>query len=345
MSESVIAQSRSSALLELLREQFCSLSTRAALGDGKPALSWQFWSHALHAPLEEFLGRSGKEFRARLVETSYQVAGGKGSCPQKLMILVEILHAGSLIIDDIEDGSELRRGAPALHRLVGVPVAINAGNWLYFWACSLVEQVGVGPHAELAMHRWLNSTLLKCHYGQALDLRLKVSELSQQEVFEVVATATRLKTGCLVELAAVLGAIAAGANRGTVQALADFGRALGIGLQMLDDYGGLTSEHRKPKGFEDLALGRPTWPWAWSSERLEEGEFTELQTLSRKVESGELLPEQLAVPLRLALGAEPRVLIRNQLWTALDRLKRRVKTSQALTTLSAELHHLEQSYG
>ena len=56
--------------------------------------------------------------------------------------MFEIIHAGSMIVDDIEDDSSERRGAPAVHRLHGLPLALNAGNWMYFAPFRLVERAG-----------------------------------------------------------------------------------------------------------------------------------------------------------------------------------------------------------
>ena len=79
----------------------------------------------------------------------------------------------------------------------------------------------------------------------------------------MVHALTRLKTGSLVELAGALGAAAAGGPDHVVQHLGDFGRDVGIGLQMLDDLAGLVDDGRRHKGDEDLRLARVTWPWAW----------------------------------------------------------------------------------
>src|SRR5512142_2931568 len=69
--------------------------------------------------------------------------------PAELIGIVEGLHLGSLIIDDIEDESSTRRGGPTLHRQIGVPNALNAGNWLYFWPALLVPRLKLGPDREL----------------------------------------------------------------------------------------------------------------------------------------------------------------------------------------------------
>ena len=72
----------------------------------------RFWRKALFDPLGEASRRPGKEFRGRLTEIAWALAGGRGPAPVELGAAVEALHLGSLIVDDIEDGSARRRGGP-----------------------------------------------------------------------------------------------------------------------------------------------------------------------------------------------------------------------------------------
>ncbi len=98
------------------------------------------------------------------------MAGGRGEMPQALPLIVEIIHGGSLVIDDVEDDSSLRRGGACLHRLYGVPIAINVGNWMYFWALDLVGGLGLAEERAGALQRALTQGMFRCHFGQALDL-------------------------------------------------------------------------------------------------------------------------------------------------------------------------------
>ena len=168
----------------------------------------RLFEHALFAPLREAALRPGKEFRGRLVGIAWQMCGGPGEVPVELSGCVEALHLGSLIVDDIEDASLSRRGAPALHRVVGLPIALNAGNWLYFFPGVLLSRMRLEPSLELSLRAALERGVIRCHYGQALDLSVRVTELRQREVADIVSAATRLKTGSLMELAAELGALA-----------------------------------------------------------------------------------------------------------------------------------------
>ncbi len=95
------------------------------------------WSKALQLPPDLYPGVGGKRFRATLLQRAFEFAGGEGQPPAMVIDAVEMLHTGSLVIDDFEDDSLTRRQQPALHRVVGPARAVNAGNWMYFRALEL----------------------------------------------------------------------------------------------------------------------------------------------------------------------------------------------------------------
>jgi geranylgeranyl pyrophosphate synthase len=334
------------SLARLIRSEFAEERLARALDLGGEQIPERVWSAALSGPLLELLTRPGKEFRSRLVEVAYQVSSTEPErMPAELPLIVEVLHAGSLIIDDIEDDSAYRRGKPALHLVVGLPLALNAGNWLYFLPHRMVSQMALPCAIELELRRAIDEAVLRCHYGQALDLGARLGSLSQREISDVVSLSTRLKTGSLLELAAELGTVAAGAEPELRRAFAEFGRTYGVALQMLDDVSGLFEERRAHKGHEDLLNARPTWPWAWLAERLDEVSYSRLQHRAREVERRSLHPEQLAKALRKELGSSPYRAIHDTLAQALERLERHVHSRRLLDPLAEEIERLERAYG
>lgn len=345
MNDPSIAVTAQPPLTQLLDDHFSAQNLGQLLGPMAAELEGSVWDDALYRPLADFLQRPGKEFRASLVTTSYALAGGTGPCPAHLPLIVEVLHAGSLIVDDIQDQSAMRRGRPALHVDYGLPVALNAGNWMYFWAFSLVENSALDDAAQLRLYKWMSRTLLSCHHGQGLDLTARVGDLSQTQVPLVVETTTRLKTGSLMELAALLGAVAAGASCAAATELAKFGSSLGVALQMLDDVGGLVSERRAHKGHEDLIHGRPTWPWAWLAQGAQSSTYERLRSMAHAVSQRDLHPELLSQALRSELRGSGRVRVRRHLNEAFSELRSSVGESAALETIEQEIHRLEKSYG
>ena len=344
MNDPSLAEPPPNRLSRLLEAHFSEPALATLLGPESAALG-ELWRRALRGPVHEFVERPSKALRSELVARCYELAGGQGQCPEELGAVVEILHAGSLIIDDIEDASTSRRGGPALHALHGVPLALNVGNWMYFWALGLVPQLPFDERRQLELYRWVHRTLLRCHHGQGLDLIANVYELAQPDVARVVQATTELKTGALMELAAALGALGAGAVPERVNTFAQFGREVGVALQMLDDLSSIVSERRCHKGHEDLRLGRPTWPWAWLSAELPRESYAELQAMGRRVAQSDLHPELLARRLREHLRGSGRVRIRRHVHAAFGRLQQETGASPALSGLRAEVGRMERSYG
>jgi geranylgeranyl pyrophosphate synthase len=298
-----------------------------------PSVSDRVWQVALVGPAATFLARPGKDLRARLVRTGWLLAGGSfGSpLPDAVARVLEILHAGSLIVDDVEDQSEQRRGQPALHRFVGEPLAINTGSWMYFWALAELARLAIPNALDLAV-----AALVRCHQGQALDLAMNVVELDMREVPAVVAATTRLKTGALCRLAVELGALAAGAP---VAAIGEFGEAAGCALQMLDDLGCLASPERRDKAYEDLRTGRPTWAWAWLAGAGDPFVWARLVAQAR---TGEL--SSLADSLVAQVEPTGRAAIRAQLDGALGRV-RSFAPGVLVGAIAADLRRMEKLYG
>lgn len=230
--------------------------------DGVPRA---LWDAALCSPLSDFARRPAGELRSALCRLGWILGGGRGEPPDAVALVIEGLHAGSLIVDDLEDDARERRGAPALHVVHGAPTALNAGNWLYFWALARIAEIPALPARQLHMHRRVIDSLVACHNGQALDLGARPDELERAELPAVCAAITRGKTATLAGLALELGALAAGASPIKVAELGRLGAAIGTALQMSDDLGGLGAE-RRDKGREDLRAARVTWPWAWLAE-------------------------------------------------------------------------------
>ena len=154
-------------------------------------------------PLNDLLSRPSKQFRSKLVGLGFRLAGGEaetlvssgltaGRVLEEFSTLVEALHAGSLIVDDIQDGSRMRRGAPALHVRYGLPVALNAGNWLYFWPLAMLRELGMPAPLELEATRLCLDVLLRAHFGQSIDVGTRIDEVPQDQVESVCRMSIRL---------------------------------------------------------------------------------------------------------------------------------------------------------
>ncbi len=235
---------------------------------------------SLFEPIGDLLSRPSKNFRSALVRAGYLFAretvaqSGARTC-SILSNALEAIHAGSLIIDDIQDGSRERRGSPSLHEKYGLPLALNAGNYLYFQPFAWIESLGLPERTELRIYRLCHEAMLNAHIGQALDLGTKMHLIERADVEEICRNTSRLKTGSLTSLALTCGAAAGGASDSVIERLKKFGENLGIALQRFDDIGNLCLGENDPKRFEDLNLKRPSWAWALAAGRRSSGRSSE----------------------------------------------------------------------
>jgi geranylgeranyl pyrophosphate synthase len=155
MAEQLLLTVGQNALAEQVQHEFDEPRLAKTLDARAEPVHDRHWQAALLGPLLELLERRGKCFRSQLVQIAYDLARDSSTkaMPAQLPLLVEALHAGSLIVDDIEDDSKSRRGEPALHLLVGLPLALNAGNWLYFLPHRLLEELGFEAGGERPRRR------------------------------------------------------------------------------------------------------------------------------------------------------------------------------------------------
>lgn len=299
------------------------------------------WDGAIGEALREFLQRPGKEFRGEVAQLFFGLFDDS-PIPESLPLVVEVLHAGSLIVDDIQDDSPQRRGKLALHRLCGLPIALNAGNWLYFWAAELLGELGLSDQRRIQAHTLFNRCLLDSHYGQALDVSQRASRLSREELPVIVKATTELKSGSLLALAAALGALVGGASDQLVRSCHRFGREMGSALQMLDDLSGVLSPRKLSKGEEDLRNDRPTWIWAWLAESQSPEHFERFRkTAAAIAEGGE--PLLFIAELRGLLDGHKRA-VHERLEAALGRLQSELPDNANLGGLRLAVERLENSY-
>jgi geranylgeranyl pyrophosphate synthase len=250
------------------------------LGVAVPASLAAILNAALFKPLAEMNSRSGKNVRAKLVTLCHRLvdsapfhASNAAKQCQAAAEVVELIHLGSLVVDDIEDGSQVRRGRPALHIQYGLPVALNAGNWLYFWPAELLRRMEL-PETKLAiLYEHYHRTLLRAHFGQAADLGCRVDHLAQSAVAPICLSTMGLKTGALMGFAATLAGMIAAAPPPVVSVLNEFGKDLGVALQMFDDLGNVIGRCEPSKRFEDLLMKRLSWVWACAAKTRSTGDY------------------------------------------------------------------------
>ncbi|MEU8244687.1 polyprenyl synthetase family protein [Nonomuraea sp. NPDC048916] len=176
----------------------------------------------------------GKALRPALVLLSARAAGGDAERCAPAAVAVELVHAFSLLHDDIMDGDRMRRHRPAAWTVFGPSEAILAGDALLALAGELLVERGAGGYLDAA--RSLSLAVRGLIAGQGMDLEFeRRDDVGLDECLRMSAR----KTGDLLSCACSIGAMTAGGTAETVEALAAFGAEAGLAFQLADDLLGI----------------------------------------------------------------------------------------------------------
>jgi geranylgeranyl diphosphate synthase type I len=185
-----------------------------------------------YSSIWDLLDRGGKRFRPALTFLASECVGGERENAVAAAAAVELLHNMTLVHDDIEDESELRRGKPCIHRIYGVPTAINAGDAMLI---KVFEIANSAPIRQDLRHRLVSQIAKRAYeitWGQAFEFTMRErKQFSEDEVIQLL----RFKTGALTRLSLEAGAISGDASMQQLEALGEFGETVGVGFQIVDD--------------------------------------------------------------------------------------------------------------
>ena len=225
----------SSAMLPKIEEELVSIVRQARVHDSE-----QFYSMlAYHMGWDErAVVAQGKRIRPLIVLLTTSATGGKWERALPAAAAVELVHNFSLIHDDIQDGSDLRRGRPTVWKIWGMPQAINVGDAMFALAHAAMLRLAdtSSPETVIRASRLLLQTCLELTKGQYLDMQYEDrNDLTVDDYWPMVSG----KTAALLAACTELGAIIASATEATCTAFHEFGRSLGLAFQAQDDYLGI----------------------------------------------------------------------------------------------------------
>ena len=207
---------------------------------GKPTYTYteKALQKVLNEPIWDFLDRGGKRWRPALFLLFNEALGGDAEKVKDFTATIELLHNGSIMVDDIEDSSELRRGKPCTHKLFGEDIAINAGNFMYFLAFLPLAKNRERFEKEVLLRAWeaTMEEMARIHYGQGTDIAwhrglADADDISEAEYLQMCA----YKTGVLSRLAARLAVILNDKGDGLEEKLGKFAESIGVAFQIQDD--------------------------------------------------------------------------------------------------------------
>lgn len=218
---------------------------------------------------------SGKKLRAKLI---LKIASSKNEEAIKLASIVEMIHAASLLHDDVIDEADTRRGEVSINALFGDKTAIMLGDILYskafFELCDFSKDVA----------KTISNAVTLLSVGELLDVELSKSfNANKDKYFDMIYK----KTASLIEAASSSAAMLEGYD-GDKFAL--YGKNLGLAFQIIDDVLDITSDEKtlgKP-AMNDFKEGKTTLPYIFLYEKLNDMEKKKLLTLfKRDIDKGE----------------------------------------------------------
>jgi len=219
---------------------------------------------AIAEPLWEFLDRGGKRWRPVLFLLACEALGRDSKELMDFAIIPEIIHNGTIIADDIEDGSEFRRGKPCTYKLFGIDIAVNVANIMYYLPLlTLIKNKDkLSPQKMSKIYEIYVQEMINIGFGQAMDIAwhrglADANRIKEGQYLQMCA----YKTGTLARMAAKMAAVLCDASNEIVEKLGRFAEAIGVAFQIQDDILNLVGEafaERKGGFGEDITEGKRT---------------------------------------------------------------------------------------
>ena len=217
---------------------------------------------AVAEPFWEFLDRGGKRWRPALFLLIIEALGKNPKEFLDFAIIPEVVHNGTIIVDDVEDSSEMRRGKPCTYKIYGIDIAINVGNAMYYMPLITLMKYRdrISKEKLSRLYEIYVQEMINLSFGQAMDIAWHKGLANADQInIENYMQMCAYKTGTLARMAARMAAVLADADEKLVEKLGRFAEAIGVAFQVQDDILDLTSpEFAEKKGGrgQDITEGK-----------------------------------------------------------------------------------------
>ncbi len=284
-------------------QQMLQLVAREARGHYLEGMDFEQYNRALIQPIRDIIDRGGKSWRSYALLACIDLVGGDSHPFLAWLAVPELLHVGSLIVDDVEDRSQVRRGGPSCHELYGEARAINAGSACYFFGEILLRDSQLSDPEKLKVYEVYFETLRSAHAGQAIDidgfsqLMPEIVKQGNGDLLEKrILAVHRLKSAVPASSLARLGGILGKGTIAQIEGLENYFEALGLAFQIVDDVLNLRGFEKdlKSRG-EDISAGKITLPIAKAMSRL---------TLEERQQLWDVLSSKSTEPSAIAAAIE-----------------------------------------
>ncbi len=198
--------------------------------------NWEPQRH-LYGLVRDFMDLSGKGLRPGLCIATARALGAHTEDVCHAAAALEMLHNAFLVHDDIEDGSELRRGAPTMHRRTGIPIAVNTGDTMNALAMRLFRQAGeqLGPVTAMRIFDEVDHMVVETLEGQAMELGwVRDNDLAVRPEDYLRLVLKKTAWYSFIHPMRIGALVANGDDRG-LERFDRFGYLLGAAFQITDD--------------------------------------------------------------------------------------------------------------
>ncbi|UCC33150.1 MAG: polyprenyl synthetase family protein [Candidatus Bathyarchaeota archaeon] len=200
---------------------------------------------AIVEPIWELLDRGGKRWRPTLFILIFEALGKDPEEFLDFAIIPEVIHNGLIIIDDIEDESESRRGKRCTCKLYGLDIATNAGNEMFYLPLlALMKSKERLPQDKVnKIYDLYVQEMINVGFGQAMDIAwhrglANADGITEKQYLQMCA----YKTGAIARMAAKMAAVLADVSDEVVEKFGRFAESIGVAFQIQDDVLDLVSE-------------------------------------------------------------------------------------------------------
>lgn len=225
----------------------------------------------LQAAIEQILRSTGKHVRPLLVLLSAKTCGSVTDCTINSAVFLELLHTATLIHDDVVDETRERRGVPSLNAIFDNRVAVLTGD--YILSTALIRSIQTGDLRIIGIISNLGRDLSE---GEIKQMETADESILDESCYLQVIYK---KTATLLSACTAIGAISAGADKQTIEAMKKFGENIGYAFQIRDDIFDYYKESNigKPTG-NDIREGKVTLPllYALKQESVKAGTMLEI---------------------------------------------------------------------
>jgi len=256
----------------------------------------------LNIPVRDFVLRGGKRLRPILFLKSLEILGVDYKKFFNLAVAIELAHNGTLILDDIEDNGELRRGKPSCHKKFGLDVATNTGATLYTLPLTLIlnNPKLLKEKQIIRLCKIYSEEMTNVGFGQSMDIywhnnpKVKVTD---EKYLEMV----RLKTGSLMRMSLRMACAVADKSEKVEECFKKFGESIGMAFQIRDDSLDLIAKDKRfGKSYgNDITEGKMSLPVVFALKSASKRDKSELlEILNKHTKDAKKIKKAISIILK-----------------------------------------------